>query len=86
MIPTVGRMAHYVNLGDKDGKYPPETQAAIITAVKPREVFPGGAPAWEEAKYQVSLHIFYQTGQFDMPDVPWSPTPLRGHWNWPPKV
>ena len=29
MIPTVGRIVHYTNLGDADGKYPPEQQAAI---------------------------------------------------------
>lgn len=31
MKPTVGRIVHYTNLGDADGKYPPEQQAAIIT-------------------------------------------------------
>lgn len=33
MRPTVGRIVHYTNLGDKDGRFPPETQAAIITGV-----------------------------------------------------
>ena len=33
MKPTVGRIVHYTNLGDADGKYPPEQQAAIITKV-----------------------------------------------------
>lgn len=32
-MPSIGRMVHYVNLGDKDGKYPPEIQAAIITGI-----------------------------------------------------
>lgn len=32
--PSVGRIVHYTNLGDKDGKYPPEQQAAIITRVR----------------------------------------------------
>lgn len=31
--PSIGRIVHYVNLGDKDGKYPPEVQAAVITGV-----------------------------------------------------
>jgi hypothetical protein len=31
MSPSVGRIVHYTNLGDKDGKYPPEQQAAMIT-------------------------------------------------------
>lgn len=71
MRPTVGRIVHYTNLGDKDGKYPPETQAAIITGV-----------TFDE---KVTLHIFYKTGQFDMDNVPFSETPQRGHWNWPIK-
>lgn len=33
MRPTVGRTVHYTNLGDKDGKYPPQVIAAIITKV-----------------------------------------------------
>jgi len=88
MIPTIGRIVHYTNLGDKDGKYPPETQAAIITAVQLHNQFgPGMAmPDIEENKYRVSLHIFYATGQFDMPSVSWSEKPERGHWNWPPRA
>jgi hypothetical protein len=69
MKPTVGRIVHYTNLGDKDGRYPPEQQAAIVTRVK------------EDGK--VSLHIFYPTGQFDMDSVPFSETYERGHWSWP---
>jgi hypothetical protein len=88
MIPTVGRVVHYTNFGDKDGRYSPETQAAIITAVKLHNEFYEGQPPQnsEENKYRVSLHIFYATGQFDMPEVPWSEKPERGHWSWPPKV
>lgn len=75
--PSVGRVVHYTNLGDRDGKYPPEAQAAIITGVN--------------ANGNVSLHIFYRTGQFDMADVPFSIAPpatdaARGHWGWPPRV
>jgi hypothetical protein len=70
MKPTIGRIVHYTNLGDKDGRFPPETQAAIITGVNDDGT--------------VALHIFYKTGQFDMPAVPYSETPARGHWNWPP--
>lgn len=72
--PSPGRIVHYTNLGDKDGKYPPETQAAIVTGVN--------------ADGTVSLHIFYRTGQFDMPSVPFTEAPAgseaaRGHWAWP---
>lgn len=72
MRATVGRIVHYTNLGDKDGRYPPEAQAALITGVN------------EDGT--VALHIFYKTGQFDMPAVPYADEPLtRGHWNWPPR-
>lgn len=30
-LPQVGEVVHYINLGDKDGKYPPEVQAAVLT-------------------------------------------------------
>lgn len=72
MKPTVGRIVHYTNLGDKDGRYPPETQAAIITAVN------------EDGT--CALKIFYKTGIFDMPAVPQSEESQRGHWNWPPRT
>jgi hypothetical protein len=72
MRPSVGRIVHYTNLGDKDGRYPPEQQAAIITGVN--------------ADGTVSLKIFYRTGMFDMPSVPFSEQYERGHWTWPPKV
>jgi hypothetical protein len=72
MKPTVGRIVHYTNLGDKDGKYPPETQAALITKVYTDTC--------------VSLFIFYKTGIFFMDSVDFSEEPARGKWNWPPRV
>lgn len=72
MKPTVGRIVHYTNLGDKDGKYPPEQQAALITGLNQDGT--------------VSLKVFYRTGIFDMPSAPFSETYERGHWSWPPKV
>ena len=80
MKPTVGRIVHYMNLGDADGRFPPETQAAIITGVDAANI---GEPV-QESRYDVDLHIFYLTGQFDMQKVPFSPTAKRGHWTWPP--
>ena len=72
--PSVGRIVHYTNLGDRDGKYPPEVQAALITGVN--------------VDGTVALHVFYKTGQFDMPSVHQTEaTPgtekARGHWAWP---
>lgn len=77
MKPTVGRIVHYTNLGDADGKYPPEQQAAIITKV---------AVIGEAGGSGISLKIFYPTGQFDMENVPYSEEYQRGHWSWPPKI
>lgn len=89
MVPSVGRIVHYTNLGDADGKYPPEQQAALITKVVPAgTAFPdrGGWEEWDERGYNVSLHIFYETGDFLMKDVTFSPEYKRGCWTWPPKV
>jgi len=86
MIPTVGRIVHYTNLGDADGKYPPETQAAIITkAVFPEHQIPFPTDP-KEGEYKVSLCIFYTTGFFFMDNVPYSVNNRRGHWTWPPRV
>jgi hypothetical protein len=77
MKPSIGRIVHYTNLGDRDGRYPPTVQAAIITGVNEDDT--------------VDLHIFYKTGQFDMASVPFTEAPAgsdtaRGHWAWLPKV
>lgn len=72
MTPTIGRIVHYTSLGDSEAKYPPETQAAIITRVY--------------SDVTVALKIFYKTGLFDMDSVPFSEEPKRGHWSWPPRV
>lgn len=83
MKPSVGRIVHYTNLGDRDGKYPPEIQAALITGVN--------------ADGSVALHVFYKTGQFDMPAVECAQKPgmphvvagseaARGKWCWPERV
>lgn len=77
MKPSIGRIVHYTNLGDKDGKYPPEIQAAIITRV--------------HSDTTVGLHVFYPTGQFDMPTVELSGSPAgsdaaRGRWSWPERT
>lgn len=69
---TVCRTVHYVNLGDKDGKYPPSIIAAIITAVNENGT--------------VALKCLYPTGVFDCPEIPYSETYKRGHWSWPPRV
>lgn len=82
MKPTVGRIVHYTNLGDKDGKYPPGQQAAIVTGVYPE---PEPETQSNQGPMHADLHIFYLTGQFDMGAVPFSETYERGHWSWPPR-
>lgn len=92
-MPTVGRIVHYTNLGDAEGKFPPETQAALITKASQRAGFAGGGDPDQIARlneaednFAVSLNIFYETGNFYMKDVPFSHVPgERGHWNWPPR-
>ena len=88
MIPAVGRIVHFTSVGGKDEGYPPEARAAIVTAVSLHNQFYEGQspPNSEENKYRVSLHIFYQMAQEDMPEVPWSEKPKLDHWNWPPRV
>lgn len=91
MRPSVGRVVHYVNLGDKDGKYPPQVQAAIITAIYKR--VPNTAAGMFDAPYNfvrindgvgepgddvstlVDLKVFYKTGLFDCEKIPLRETP-----------
>lgn len=73
-MPSVGRIVHYTNLGDRDGKYPPQVIAALITAVNPDGT--------------VALKTFYQTGIFDLPKVEHTTEiagseEARGKWSWP---
>ncbi len=74
MKPSIGRIVHYTNLGDRDGKYPPQVQAAIITGVNDDGT--------------VSLHVFYKTGAFDLASCNQTEAAAgsemaRGHWCWP---
>jgi hypothetical protein len=85
MKPTVGRTVLYTNLGDADGKYPPEQQAAIITKVVPVHATVR-SDANSEGDFIVSLAILYPTGMFWMQDVPFSAEFARGRWTWPPRV
>ena len=78
MKPSIGRIVHYTNLGDKDGRYPPEQQAAIVTGVYKDGPEPG-------SDMRVDLHVFYRTGDFFMEAVPYSEAYQRGHWSWPPR-
>lgn len=85
MKPSVGRIVHYT-IGDRDGKYPPEVQAAIVTKITRDEQI--AMPKHDEDFYKVTLHIFYPTGQFDRENVPFTTATAgseeaRGKWSWP---
>jgi hypothetical protein len=90
--PSVGRIVNYTNLGDRDGRYPPEAQAAIITKVV--DIFALSPPLLQEDdenRYKVSLRVFYEMGDFAMINVPFTTeAPVsegaRGKWAWPPRV
>ncbi len=93
MRPTVGRIVHYTNLGDRDGKFPPEIQAALITKVAPKSPLHPETPehTTDEERYYVSLHIFYEDGAFNMKTVPFTESDAgsesaRGKWTWPARV
>lgn len=68
---VIGEIVHYTNLGDKDGKYPPEQNAAIVTRVKDAE------------NMIVSLKVFYPSGLLDVSEVSYSPHYKRGYWSYP---
>ena len=77
MTPSIARVVHYTNLGDRDGKYPPTVQAAIITGLNDDGT--------------VSLHVFYKTGQFDLARCEFTEATAgseeaRGKWGWPARV
>lgn len=75
--PSIGRIVHYTNLGDRDGKYPPTIQAAIITGVNDDGT--------------VALHVFYKTGEFDLAAATFTEAAAgsedaRGKWSWPART
>lgn len=77
MKPSIGRIVHYTNLGDRDGKYPPQIVAALITGVNDDGT--------------VALNCFYRTGQFNLDRVEFTEEAAgtdgaRGRWTWPAKV
>lgn len=96
MKPSIGRIVHYTNLGDRDGKYPPEIQAAVITKVHEPKTLIGSGGITEELPTErdpVSLTIFYPTGVFMMARVERAPDNVqagsdkaRGHWQWPERT
>lgn len=90
--PNIGRIVHYVNLGDKDGKYPPEIQGAMITGIyvndpNSSELLKANTVDADLGRIAtaVDLRVFYRTGTFDCQKIPFSDKYERGHWSWPPR-
>jgi hypothetical protein len=84
-------LVHYSSLGDRDGKYPSEVQAALITKVSQHTNFNAEYVKSEEDKYHVSLHVFYEDGGFNMKQVPFTlakagSEEARGKWCWPERI
>lgn len=77
MKPTIGRIVHYQSFGTPGGEHLPEPRAAVITTVH-------AAPA-ADVTPSVGLAVLNPTGRFFNVDVPYSPTPKPGDWNWPPR-
>lgn len=83
MKPTIGRIVHYQSFGTPGGEHLPEPRAAIVTQVRTVDRACAGEPP---APVEVaSLCVLNPTGMFFNTDVPYSPTPKPGHWNWPPR-
>jgi hypothetical protein len=61
--PTIGRIVHYTNSGERDGKYSPEVHAALGI----------------NSDGIVVLPVFHQIEQFDMPSVEHTVVPAAPH-------
>jgi hypothetical protein len=95
MLPSVGRIVHYVSHGtppraDGTQAYAAECRAAVVTEVVPLE---GGDAAqaeieqWdEEARVDVGLCVLNPTGQFFNRGLHYDPNKAGGTWHWPEKV
>ena len=75
MIPSVGRIVHYVAYGTPGGEYPVGARrAAIITEV----------PPFVSVDSPVGLCILNPTGMFFTRDVPADQSGVNpGTWHWP---
>lgn len=74
MIPSVGRIVHYVSRGSADGKYQPECRAAIVTDA-------GDG-------FSISVCVLNPQGMFFDVLVPQAENGrvTGGTWHWPERV
>lgn len=81
MIPSVGRIVHYVSYGTPGGEYTSECRAAIVTEVP---TYPEGD---DRNGNVVGLAVFNPTGVFLNCELSYSQdTRVGGTWHWPEKV
>ena len=74
MIPSVGRIVHYVSYGTPNGEYPSVCRAAIITAVH-------GAGKVDLCVLNPEGFFFNKGVQSELPELM-----AGGTWHWPEKV
>ncbi|OZD23840.1 hypothetical protein CH253_08230 [Rhodococcus sp. 06-156-3C] len=83
---SVGRVVHYHSRGSADGVFKPEPRAAIVTEVTGLAVVRHSAGSEVHETDLLHLCVLNPTGMFFAQDVPYSPEPKPGHWNWPPRT
>lgn len=83
MVPSIGRIVHYVSYGTPNGEYRQECRAAVVTDV---------VGIFEEEgddlrSYDLALAILNPTGMFFNCSVEQDETDKRGGtWHWPERV
>jgi hypothetical protein len=78
VIPSVGRVVHYVSYGTPGGEYGKECRAAIVTE----------APESVENPQTIGLCVLNPTGMFFNRTVPHHEASqvVGGTWHWPERV
>lgn len=81
--PSVGRIVHYTSFGTPGGEYGQECRAAVITAVRDRDV-PDG-PYVDLAVVNPTGIIFRENCKHEERDYTTQPGtgPAGGTWHWP---
>lgn len=72
VLPSVGRIVHYLSRGSADGVYAPACRAAVITAVID--------------ELSVSLAVLNPTGLYFDQDVQYDNRGALGSWHWPERA
>jgi hypothetical protein len=76
MIPSIGRIVHYVSYGTPGGEYTSQCRAAIITEVTEHPDADGTA----------GLCVLNPTGQFFNQNIPHAEDKAGGTWHWPERI